>query len=370
MARYTVETTSGTKRRTVYGKTRAEVRDKLAQGLADRAGGLVFDDENLTVGKYLESWLKGAVRHSVRRSTYDCSEAICRRHIIAVLGHRKLSKLTAMHVQNFYRDRLDSGLAPAMVHKVHTVLHKALKQAVEWDLVSRNVAGLVKPPTPTPQTEMRALSPAEARRVLDAARGDRFEAMYALAVTTGMRQGELFGLKWTDVDLEASVLRVRRTLTRRGGKVTLGEPKTKKSRRTVHLTPAAVEALRGHLERQIGEIERLGDLYTDNGLVFANDLGELMNPSNFRHRSFLPLLRKARLPHMRFHDLRHTCATLLLSKGVHPKFVQELMGHATVASTLDTYSHAVPGMGKATAEAMREALEVASSEPSERISKG
>ncbi len=162
MARYTVETPAGTKRRTVYGKTRAEVRDELAKALADRADGIVFDDENTTVEEYLEGWLKGSVRGSVRDSTYDCYKIICRKHITSVLGGLKLSKLTAMHVQRFYRDRLDTGLAPATVHKCHTVLHKALKQAVEWTLVPRNVADAVKAPRPAPRKEMHPLSPEEA----------------------------------------------------------------------------------------------------------------------------------------------------------------------------------------------------------------
>ena len=144
--------------------------------------------------------------------------------------------------------------------------------------------------------------------------------------------------------------------TRSGGKVVFGEPKTKKSRRSIRLTPQAVEALRSHLERQLEDMEILGDHYQDQDLVFATDTGGPINPSNLRQRSFAQLLLRAGLPHMRFHDLRHTCATLLLSRGVHPKFVQELLGHATIAITLDTYSHVMPSMGDATAKAMAEAL--------------
>lgn len=356
MARYTVETPAGTKRRTVYGRTRKEMRDKLAKALADRADGIVFDDENMTVAEYLDGWLKGSVYGSLRDSTYDCYEIICRRHIASVLGARKLSKLTAMHVQRFYRDRLDAGLAPATVHKCHTVLHKALKQAVEWHLVPRNVADAVKPPGPTPRKEMRALSPEDARRLLEAARDDRLEALYVLAVITGMREGELLGLKWADVDLEAGALRVKRTLTRQGGKVTLGEPKTKKSRRTVRLTPRAVEAVKRHRARQAGEKLKVGSLYEDQGLVFASEGGGLINPSNLRQRSFLPLLKKAELSRVTFHDLRHTCASLLFQKNVHPKFVQELLGHASIVITLDTYSHMLPGMGGEATDAMGKAL--------------
>jgi integrase len=274
-----------------------------------------------------------------------------------VIGRRKLSKLSALDVQTLYRDRLDSGLSPSTVNKIHTVLHKALAQAVRWSLIPRNPTDAVKAPRPTPE-EMHPLSAAESRTLLDAAKGDRLEALYVLALTTGMRRGELLGLKWSDVDLENATVSIRRTLTRtdNGKRVALGEPKTKKSRRTICLTPQAVEALRSHLERQLGQIEASGDLYDDQGLVFTTEVGTPINPSNLRQRSLAPLLKKAGLSHIRFHDLRHTCATLLLSKGVHPKFVQELLGHATIAITLDTYSHVLPGMGDQTAAAMEDAL--------------
>jgi integrase len=238
------------------------------------------------------------------------------------------------------------------------VLHKALSQAMQWSLIPRNPTEAVQAPSPAPQ-EMQPLSPQEARRFLEATRGDQLEALYVLAITTGMRRGELLGLKWSDVNLENATVSVRRTLSRtdNGKHVTLGEPKTRKSRRTIPLTAQAVEALREHLTRQLEDIEQLGDIYKDQGLVFTTNTGGPINPSNLRQRSLAPLLRKAGLPHIRFHDLRHTCATLLLSQNTHPKFVQELLGHATIAITLDTYSHVIPGMGDYTARAMENALE-------------
>jgi integrase len=356
MARYTVQTSTGPKRKTLYGKTRREVDEKLTKAKVDRNQGLLFDEANMTVTEYLDKWLKSSVRGSVRKSTFDCYEVICRRHITPALGGMKLSKLTPVHVQEFYRDKLDDGLAAASVHKCHTVLHKALDQAVKWHLIPRNVCDAVKAPRAVPKEEMRTLSPEETRHLLETAGGDRLAALYVLAVTTGMRQGELLGLKWQDVDLEARTLQVKRTLTRHGGMMALGEPKTKKSRRSIRLSSHAVEALRSHLDRQLRGMEVLGDRYQDQGLVFTTDSGGLINPSNLRQRSFASLLKRAGLPHMRFHDLRHTCATLLLSREVHPKFVQELLGHATIAITLDTYSHVMPSMGDATARAMEDAL--------------
>ena len=355
MARYWIETPKGPKRKTVYGKTREEVAEALAKALADRADGLVFDDENVTVGEYLDSWLKGSVRGSVRQSTFDRYEIAVRVHIKPALGRLKLKKLTPTHLAGFYQDRLAAGFAPASVNKLHVTLHKALDQAVKWNMIPLNVAGAVKAPRPAPE-EMQTLSAEETRRLLQAARGNKLEALYVLAVHTGMRQGELLALKWQDVDLENARASVRRTITMNGGRILLGEPKTKKSRRTISLTEAAVRALHGHLDRQMEHMQRLGDLYKDQGLVFASEVGTPINPTNLRRRSFALLLKRAGLPQIRFHDLRHTCATLLFSRNVHPKNVQELLGHANIAITLDTYSHVIPGMGDHTARAMEDAL--------------
>ena len=356
-ARITVQTPNGPKRRYIYGRKYNEVKRKRDLALGEAAKGIVYDDEKVTVGVYLDRWLNDSVRGSVRQSTFDRDSYLVRVHINPILGRIKLKKLTALDVQGFYRNRLDFGLSASTVNKIHSVLHKALSQAVKWNMIPRNVAEMANAPRPTTE-EMRPLSAEETRRLLDAVHGDRLEALYMLAVTTGMRRGELLGLKWSDIDLENAMVSVQRTLTRtdNGKRVALGEPKTKKSRRTIRLTEAAVEALRGHLQRQLREIEVLGDRYADEGLVFTTEVGTLINPSNLRQRSLAPLLKKAGLPHIRFHDLRHTCATLLFQSNVHPKFVQELLGHATIAITLDTYSHVMPGMGDATARAMQEAL--------------
>jgi integrase len=356
MGRYTVHTAEGPKQRAVYGKTRAEVSEKLTKAMADRDGGLVFDAENLTVGEYLDKWLKGSVRGSVRQSTFDRYEIAVRVHLKPALGRRKLKKLSPAHLAGFYQDRLAAGFAPASVNKLHVTLHKALDQAVKWHMIPRNVCEAVKAPRPAPEGEMRTLSPEEARKLLEAARGERLEALYVLAVHTGMRQGELLALKWQDVDLEAGTVQVRRTLTKSGTSLLLGEPKTAKGRRKLKLTARATAALRAHRKRQLEERMQKAGLWQDQGLVFASEGGTLINPTNLRKRSFASLLERAGLPKIRFHDLRHTCATLLLGRGVHAKFVQELLGHANITITLDTYSHVLPGMGDQTARAMEDAL--------------
>jgi integrase len=205
---------------------------------------------------------------------------------------------------------------------------------------------------------MRPLSEAEARTFLDAAREaeDRFEALYVLAITTGLRRGELLGIRWDDADLDRGTLRVGRALVREGGRYVVGETKTKRGRRRVNLTPRTVAALKAHRKRQLEQRVRLASLYEDHGLIFASEKGMPLNPENLVKRSFKPLLKRAGLPEIRFHDLRHTCATLLLSRGVHPKIVQELLGHATIAMTLDTYSHYLPSMGDQASGAMGDAF--------------
>ena len=212
-AKYTAE---GAKRRVLYGKTRKEVADKLAKALADRASGYTFDTENMTVGEYLDRWLNDSDKGSVRTSTYERHEQIVRLHLKPAFGRVKLSKLTPAQVQGLYRDKLDSELSPATVQKIHTVLHKALDQALKWNMIARNAADAVKAPRPAPE-EMHPLSPEEARRLIEAVRGDKLEALYVLAVHTGMRQGELLALRWEDVDLNERVIRIRRTLARSGG---------------------------------------------------------------------------------------------------------------------------------------------------------
>lgn len=355
MARYVVHTQNGPKRKAIYCKTREEAAKKLVKVQADINQGIVYDDENLTVGDYLDSWLKGSVYGSVRHSTYDRYEIAVRVHLKPALGRTKLSKLNAARVATFYQEKRSEGCASSSINKLHVTLHKALDQAVKWHMIPHNVCKAVSAPRPTAE-EIKPLSVEETKRLLEAAKGDRLEALYILAVHVGMRQGELLALKWDDVDLERATINIRRTLTKSGTKVTTGETKTSKGRRTISLTAEAVSALKEHLARQLEDIERLGDLYTDNGFVFTTDVGTFINSSNLRRRSFAKLLKRAKLPKIRFHDLRHTCATLLFKQGNHPRLVQELLGHSNVAITLDTYSHVIPGMGDQTARAMEEAL--------------
>ncbi len=278
MARYTVQTPDGPKRKTIYGKRYKDVETALAKARGDTARGIVFDDEGLTVGEYLDRWLRDAVRGTVRESTYSRDEYLVNNHAKPSIGRVKLKNLNAMHLQGLYRGRLDFGLSGSTVQKLHHVLHKALARAVKWDLIPRNPADSVEVPKPASK-DRHPLSAPEARCLLEAAHEDRLEALYVLAVHTGMRRGELLGLKWNDVDLDTATVRVRRTLMRveNGRRLALGEPKTKKSRRTVRLTQRAVDALKSHRARQAEEKLRAG-FYEDSGLVFAGEGGSSLTP--------------------------------------------------------------------------------------------
>ena len=360
VGQYTVQTADGAKYCYIYGKTRQKVAEKLTKAMADRDGGLVFDAGTMTLGEYLDPWLSDSVRDTVRQNTLDDYAYIVRKHIKPTLGRVKLKNLTPAHVRGLYREKLDSGLSNRTVNYIHVTLHKALKQAVNDALIPRNVTDAVKAPRPV-KKEVQAMDRDQVRAFLEVSKGDRLEALYIVAVTTGLRQGELLGLHWTDIDLEGGVLAVRRALVAGSAGSKAGArfdaPKNNKSRRTVKLTASAVEALKHHKAAQNEERLKLGSLWEHHGLVFPNRVGKPMDHNNLYRRDFKKMLKKAELPGtFRFHDLRHTCATLLLLKNVNPKVVQELLGHATISQTLDTYSHVLPTMQDAATNAMESAL--------------
>jgi integrase len=345
------------KRRYVSGKTKEEARRNLRRARGDAERGLVFDADNLQVGEYLDRWLSDSVRDTVKATTFERYEQIARLHLKPSLGRVKLKGLTPAHVRGLYREKLEAGSSARTVRYMHTTLHKALKQAVMDGLIPRNATEAVTPPQSS-REEMCPLTPEQAKLLLQVAHeaGDRLAALYVLAIHTGLRQGELLGLKWDDVNLEDGSLQVRRTLAITKNGPVLTPPKTTGSRRSVKLTSKAIEALKRHLERQLGEIDRIGSLWSENGLIFASEKGEPINRHNLTRRSFKPLLKRAGLPQIRFHDLRHTCATLLLTRNVNVKIVSEMLGHSTIAITLDTYSHVLPNMRDQAAAAMEEAL--------------
>ena len=355
MGRYTIQTDTGPKRKTIYGKDRDKVAEKLTQAIADRNKGLVYDCEGLSLAGFMVRWLEDSVKGSVKRTSYQGYERLVRNHISPSIGHVKLKNLKPAHLQGLYRAKLDAGLSPRSVQYIHATLHRALKIALRWELVARNVADSVIPPK-VQRKEMRCLNREQAKKLLSVASDDRYHAVYVVALHCGMRQGEILALDWNSVDLDAGVLQVRRTLSfRGGGGPTFSSPKSGKGR-TVRLSETVVSALVSHRARQYRDRLKAGSEWQDNGLVFCTEIGTPLRADRLDYRSWKPLLRNNHLPDVRFHDLRHTCASLLLESGVHVKIVSELLGHASIAITLDTYSHVLPSMGDAASTAMESAL--------------
>jgi integrase len=326
-----------------YGKTRDEVSTKLVKALNDQQDGLPLVGERQTVGQYLAWWLETSKGARLRPRTLERYEQLIRLHIVPHVGTVALAKLSPQHLTDLYGKLLRAGQSRRSVEFVHVVLHGALKQALRLRLIVRNPADAVDAPRPE-RREMRALSADEARQLLDTAQGDRLEAFYILALTTGMRMGELLGLRWRDVDLDAARLQVRTSLQRTRGQWHFAEPKTSRSRRNITLSSVAVAALRGHRARQLEEIATVGSVWVSYDLVFCGAAGQPLHVTSFGRLYFHPLLCRAGLPRIRLHDLRHSTATILLAGNVHPKYVQELLGHSTVSLTLDIYSHVVGNM--------------------------
>jgi integrase len=315
-----------------------------------------------SIGEYLASWLTECVKGTVKETTYANYSYITRVHISPALGRVKLKSLAPAHVRSFYGEKACTNLSAATVKKMHVVLCRALSQAVSDELIARNVAESVKPPrVSAPGDEIRPLNSAESTAFLEAACEERLEALYLLAVHCGLREGELLALHWEDVNLETSkpALLVRPTLTRgEGGRGYIIGASTKSGKgRRVRLTQRAVVSLKDHHKRQLEERVCLGGLWKEHDLVFPNSIGSLFNPSNLRNRSFRRIKARSGVREaLRFHDLRHTCATLLLGEGVNVKVVSEMLGHASVTITLNTYSYVLPDMQDSAANAMETAL--------------
>jgi integrase len=345
------------KRKHFLGADRDDVARKLRAALKSRDDGLPMITERQTVAQFMKSWLE-AVRPSVRERTWVRYEQYVRLHAVPDLGKIPLTRLTPQHLQRLYSDRLKAGLSATSVHHIHAMLHSALKQATRWNLLPRNVADLVDPPRIT-RHEMSTLSPEQALLFLEAANGDRLEALYVVALTTGVREGELLGLRWRDVDFAGVAIEIRGSLQRVPSGLVLAEPKTKKSRRQIGLTDTALTALRQHRARQAEERLRLGAAWSNElDLVFVDELGKPIEATKFLRNSFKPLLKAAGLPDIRFHDLRHSAATLLMGRGIHAKIVSEMLGHSQVGITLDLYSHVTPTMQREATDAMEAIVRV------------
>ncbi|HEU5378141.1 MAG TPA: site-specific integrase, partial [Ktedonobacteraceae bacterium] len=304
------------------------------------------------------------VKPNRRPRTYERYEAIARLHINPILGKVKLQALIPRHIKLLQSQNLKSGLSNTTVGAIHEMLHKALDDAWKLELVKRNVCDMVSPPR-RQHKEYQPLNARQSRKLLDVAKGHPQETLFVLALATGMRRGELLGLKWQDIDFSSQVLYVKRALSRlptqmgkeKGDLYIEADLKTKSSKRSVALAGFAIDALKQHRTRQ-NEIRRqAGETWQDHDYVFCKSDGTHLNPGHDVLVQLKILLKKAGLPNVRFHDLRHSVATFLLSMGVHPKVVQDILGHTEISMTLDTYSHVSPTMQREAMEKLNSLFE-------------
>jgi integrase len=339
---------------TVKG-TKKDAHQRLAELLVTVDQGIYVKPKHLTLGEWLEGWLNSYVTANCSPRTIDSYRCEINNHIIPSLGAIPLTELRPQHIQSYYakavsQGRIDGkgGLSARTVQYQHRVLSEALSHAVKMGILVRNVAEAIEPPRPKGRN-MSALPAESVPKFLKASRGTPYHILYCTALFTGMRLGELLGLRWCDVDLNMARLSVVQALFKRRGICKLIEPKSPHSRRSIALSPVLALLLRQHKAQQEAERILLGTPLNESDLVFAHPDGSPLDPGSVSH-TFRKIIIKEGIPHIRFHDLRHTHATLMLKAGVHPKIVQERLGHGSIAITLDTYSHVVSGLQEAAAQ--------------------
>ena len=331
-------------RKKFFTGTREVVQERLREAQRQAHAGQLVLGRDQAVSLYLERWLAEAVRHSVRPKTYENYD-LCVRRVLPHLGRVRLRALTPEQIQYALGKLLETGLARRTVRQVHMVLRLALKQAVLWRMLPSNPSDAVKPPRPD-RKEMPTLTEDEVRRFIAATAGMRDHGLWALLVTTGLRLGEALALRWSDVDFIEGRATIKRAVQRqRGAGLVFVEPKSARSRRTVPVPPETLRVLEDQQRSNERDRRTAGPQWQEHDLVFPNPIGRPRDTA-YRSVSFHTALKRTGLPRLRLHDLRHTAATHLLTNHVHPKVVQDLLGHSTIAITLDTYSHVMPPLAK------------------------
>ncbi len=334
------------KRKRKYGKDQKTVKEWLLNYRKSLQDGLWVKDDKVILKDFLERFINDTLKNKLKPKTIESYTYLINNHINPTLGDVRLVDLKPQAIQSLYAKKIESGLSARTVQYIHAVLHRALDQAEKWGLVVRNVADLVESPRPTKKA-IQTLTAEQCQKLLSSLKGDRMYAFYALSLV-GLRLGELLGLHREDINFNTGVISVRHTIQASPGKgLVEGEPKSEKSRRSIHLPDFVFQALKEHCANTSG---------TKYVFITSNDTP--FSPRNIE-RNFKSLLEKADLPIIRFHDLRHTAATLLLIEGVHPKVVQELLGHSTIGLTLDLYSHVLPTMQEDAAQRMNKLISVA-----------
>lgn len=352
--RWVAQVGSGKNRETKYFDTQREANAWRHKMVDLRKQGLVLTGSKVPLSKFLDDWLIVA-ETSVRPNTYDQYSQIAHQHINPTLGKILLKDLRPDHVQKLYTNKLAGGTSPRTTRLIHAVLHRALNHALKIGLVVRNVSDAATLPK-VPRKEMKTLDDYQVRQLIQVAEGTRMQVLFWIAVTTGLRQGEILGLKWSDIDWNTGRMQIQRQVQRRKGEgLVFCEPKSASGRRVITLGKATIERLKEHKERQYQEKILAGEKWQDYDLIFPTPRGTPLDYANVL-KAYKKCLQAAGLPNLRFHDLRHTAATLMLQQGINPKIVQERLGHADISLTLNTYSHVLPSMQDEVAEKMDELL--------------
>jgi len=333
---------------------KAEAEKRLRELLTELDKGTFVKPDKITLGEYLQSWLLDYCRPNLSQRTQELYSYICEKHVLPTLANVPLMGLKPQHLQRLYAEKVAAGLSNRTVQLIHVTLHKALKNAVKAGLLVRNVTESVDVPK-IQHREMHVMSETDLHLFLEYAKDSPYYALFYTSLFTGMRRAELLALRWSDIDLELCQLSVTRSMQYIHGedkknRISFREPKTAKSRRLIALSPSTVLTLREHKAKQTELRQSLG--YTppsDNDLVFSHYDGSPLLPNSVTH-AWIKLVRRCGLPGIRLHDARHTHASLLLKQGVHPKIVQERLGHGSIQITLDTYSHVAPGLQQAAAK--------------------
>ena len=345
IAYWRTETSEGRKQHTKSFRTKKEAQQFLTDTMAAIRGGVFSEPTKVTLGEFLlERWLP-TKKMAVRVSTYASYRGLVERHVIPALGHVQIQQLTADRLDRFYADLVAHGLATKTIRNIHVLLHRALTDAVRKSLVPRNVADASDPPklNRADREEMKTWTPEQLREFFAGIATHRLAAAYILAATTGMRRGEVLGVRWRDIDFKARRLHVQQTVLTVEYQIIIGRPKTLRGERKIALDDQTIQVLQSHRAAQRREKQLLGDGYQDHGLVFAREDGTPVHPDYFS-QTFDRTVRRLGLPKIRLHDLRHTHATLGLAAGVHVKVISDRLGHATTSFTQDVYMHAIPAV--------------------------
>lgn len=340
---------------TVRG-SRREAERVLRRLLNRIEDGTVAESGREKVAAYLARWLDH-VRSRVRPRTLARYRELLERHVIPRIGNLRLGQVRPLHIQQVVDSMLAEGLAPRTVLHAYRVLSSALRQAVRWQLLGINPAAAVQPPRPE-RPDLMIPDPGLLHQIMEAAKGSSLEGVVVLAVATGMRRGEILGLRWRDVDLDAGLVRVTASLDMEGGLPRWMAPKTPRGRRTIALPSFAAAWLRQRRREQTGRRLLLGTAWEDHDVVLDDGTGRAVDPDGVS-AAFAAMVQRRGWP-VRLHDLRHAYATTLLTQGIHPKIVSEALGHSSVAFTLDTYAHVLPSMGEQAAAAIEAAMDAAS----------